>query len=145
MNVLESAQKTAEKASKTVKGSFSITKKKVRRSVHFHCPKTLKLPRTPKYLRKSIPKVNSLDAFSIIKAPLTTESAMRIIETDNTLVFLCDVRANKRQIKKAIKELYDVDCVKVNTLIRPDGIKKAFIRLSPSTDATEVANKIGFI
>lgn len=43
---------------------------------------------------------------------------MKKIEENNTLVFLCDVKANKRQIKEALKKLYDVDCVKVNTLIR---------------------------
>lgn len=36
----------------------------------------------------------------------------------NTLVFIVDVKANKRQIKEALKKLYDVDCLKINTLIR---------------------------
>lgn len=43
---------------------------------------------------------------------------MKKIEENNTLVFVCDVKANKRQIKEALKKLYDVDCVKINTLIR---------------------------
>lgn len=43
---------------------------------------------------------------------------MKKIEENNTLVFIVDVKANKRQIKDAIKKLYDVDCIKVNTLIR---------------------------
>ena len=43
---------------------------------------------------------------------------MKKIEENNTLVFICDVKANKRQIKDALKKLYDVECVKVNTLIR---------------------------
>lgn len=43
---------------------------------------------------------------------------MKKIEENNTLVFICDVKANKRQIKEALKKLYDVDCVKINTLIR---------------------------
>ena len=43
---------------------------------------------------------------------------MKKIEENNTLVFLCDVKANKRQIKAALKTLYDVDVVKINTLIR---------------------------
>lgn len=50
--------------------------------------------------------------------PLNTESAMKKIEENNTLVFICDVKANKRQIKEALKKLYDVDCVKINTLVR---------------------------
>ena len=48
-------------------------------------------------------------------------------------------RANKRQIKEALKKMYDVDCVKVNTLIRPDGSKKAYARLTPDVDALDIA------
>ena len=43
---------------------------------------------------------------------------MKKIEENNTLVFLCDVKANKRQIKQALKQLYDVETVKINTLVR---------------------------
>ena len=43
---------------------------------------------------------------------------MKKIEENNTLVFIVDVKANKRQIKAALKKLYDVDCVKINTLVR---------------------------
>lgn len=43
---------------------------------------------------------------------------MKKIEENNTLVFIVDIKANKRQIKEAIKKLYDVDTVKINTLIR---------------------------
>lgn len=43
---------------------------------------------------------------------------MKKIEENNTLVFIVDVKANKRQIKAALKKLYDVDTVKINTLIR---------------------------
>lgn len=34
---------------------------------------------------------------------------------------------------------------KVNTLIRPDGQKKAYVRLTADYDALDVANKIGII
>jgi len=43
---------------------------------------------------------------------------MKKIEEHNTLVFVVDVKANKYQIKQAIKKLYDVDVLKINTLIR---------------------------
>ena len=59
-----------------------------------------------------------LDAFSIVKYPLTTESAMKKIEDNNTLVFIVDKRANKPLVKQAVKSLYDVDIAKVNTLVR---------------------------
>ena len=50
--------------------------------------------------------------------PLNTESAMKKIEEHNTLVFIVDIKSNKRQIKDAVKKLYDVQAAKVNTLIR---------------------------
>jgi large subunit ribosomal protein L23Ae len=59
-----------------------------------------------------------MDEFRTIISPLNTESAMKKIEEHNTLVFIVDVRSNKRQIKEAVKKLYDVQTVKINTLIR---------------------------
>ena len=84
----------------------------------FHRPKTLRLARHPRYPRKSIPHAPRMDQFRTIVSPLNTESAMKKIEEHNTLVFIVDVRANKRQIKDAVKKLYDVNTAKVNTLIR---------------------------
>ncbi|ELK29664.1 Cystatin-B [Myotis davidii] len=48
---------------------------------------------------------------------------MKKTEDNNTLVFIVDVKANKHQIKQAVKKLYDIDVAKVNTLIRPDGVR----------------------
>lgn len=67
------------------------------------------------------------------------------IEDNNTLVFIVDPTSNKYQIKKAVKELYEIDVAKVNTLIRPTGDKKAYVKLAPDFDALDVANKIGII
>ena len=64
---------------------------------------------------------------------------MKKIEENNTLVFIVDVKANKRQIAAALKKQYDVTTVKINTLIRPDGSKKAFARLTPDVDALDIA------
>ena len=59
-----------------------------------------------------------LDKYKVIRFPLTTESAMKKIEDNNTLVFIVDKKANKPQIKLAVKQLYDIDVSKVNTLNR---------------------------
>ncbi|XP_041534670.1 60S ribosomal protein L23a-like [Microtus oregoni] len=140
------AKVKALKAKKAVlKGVHSHKKKKIRTSPTFRRPKTLRLRRQPKYPRKSAPRRNKLDHYAIIKFPLTTESAMKKIEDNNTLVFIVNVKANKHQIKQAVKKLYDIDVAKVNTLIRPDGEKKAYVRLAPDYDALDVANKIGII
>ena len=96
----------------------SQKKTKVRTSTTFHRPKTLVLSRAPKYPRKSVPHAPRLDEHKIIVHPLNTEGALKKIEEQNTLVFIVDVKANKAQIKLALKKLYDIDTVKINTLIR---------------------------
>merc|ERR1712110_1061290 len=126
-------------------GVNTSKKKKIRSSVHFHRPKTLKLNRQPKYPRKSVMGENKMDQYRILRHPLTTESAMRKIEDQNTLVFVVDVRANKYQIKDAVNKMYKIKAQKVNTLVRPDGSKKAFVRLTPDFDALDVANTIGLV
>ncbi|KAB2575866.1 putative 60s ribosomal protein l25 protein [Lasiodiplodia theobromae] len=131
--------KASAAAKATLKGVNSHKVRKVRKSTTFHRPKTLQLSRAPKYPRKSIPSQPRLDASKVIIHPLNTESAMKKIEEHNTLVFIVDVKANKRQIKEALKNLYDIETIKVNTLIRPDGKKKAFARLTPDVDALDIA------
>ncbi|XP_074065009.1 large ribosomal subunit protein uL23-like [Macrotis lagotis] len=140
------AKVKALKAKKAVlKGVYRHKKKKIRTSPTFRRPKALRLCRQPKYLWKSAPRRNKLDHYAIIKFPLTTESAMKKIEDNNTLVFIVDIKANKHQIKPTVKKLYDIDVAKVNTLIQPDGEKKAYVWLAPDYDALDVANKIGII
>ncbi|KAI9013105.1 ribosomal protein L23 [Gaertneriomyces semiglobifer] len=144
--VAPTAVAKAQQAKKAaLKGTNGKKVQKVRTNTHFFRPKTLRLPRAPKYPRRSVPRKPELDQYKIVQYPLNTESAMKKMEEANTLVFICDVRANKRQIKEAVKRLYDVEAARINTLIRPDGLKKAYVRLSADDDALDVANKIGFI
>jgi len=84
------------------------------------------------------------DPYSIIKYPLSTEKAIRLIETENKLTFIVDKKAKKPEIKKAIEELFKVKVTKVNTLIYK-GKKKAYIKLSPETPAIDVATQLGLM
>lgn len=70
---------------------------------------------------------------------------MKMIENNNTIVFIVDVRANKPKIKAALQKTYGIEAVKVNTLVRPDGLKKAYVRLTADVDALDVASHIGII
>merc|ERR1712083_970011 len=135
-------KKATKQATRVTKGT---RRRKIRTSVQFRRPHTLRLPRNPKYPRRSVPRKSKLDAFSVVKYPLTTESAMKKIEDNNTLVFIVDRLANKYQIKASVKKLYEIDAARVNTLHRPDGLKKAYVKLAPDYDALDVANKIGII
>lgn len=116
---LEAVEKAKAASKATLGGTEARRVRKIRTSSTFRLPKTLALPRNPKYQRKALPKrADKMDQFAILKFPLNTESAMRQIEDHNTLVFVCDVRANKKQIKAAVKNMYGVEIAHVNTLIR---------------------------
>uniref|UniRef100_A0A6G1SQK3 60S ribosomal protein L23a n=1 Tax=Aceria tosichella TaxID=561515 RepID=A0A6G1SQK3_9ACAR len=137
--------KAQDAKKKVEKGVWTKRTRKVRTSASFRRPHTKILQRKPKCPKRSVPHRPRLDRFSIIKHPLTTESAMKKIEDNNTLVFIVDLKANKIQIEMAVKKLYQIGVQSVNTLIRPDGQKKAYVRLAPDYDALDVANKIGII
>ncbi len=52
----------------------------------------------------------------IIKAPIITEKASNLKETENTYTFSVDVKANKTQIKQAIEAIFNVKVESVNTI-----------------------------
>jgi len=74
-----------------------------------------------------------------------TEVASRMLETENKLVLMVDLRASKDDVKQAVEELYEVQVEKVNVLITPRGEKKAFVKLHPDYKAVDVAIKLGII
>lgn len=135
----------AKKVAGALKKGTGRKATKVHTKVHFYRPKTLKLQRAPKAPHRVTKSIEGPKAYDIIKFPLTTESAMKKIEENNTLVFIVNLTANKRQIKEAVKNLYEIKAAKVNTLIRPDGQKKAYVRLTSDFEAADVANKLGII
>ena len=127
------------------KGSHTKKREKIWTKVTFRLPKTLKLKRNPIAPKRSVKKESTWDKYAVVKYPLSTEAAIKTIEDHNTLVFLVDKRATKPTIKKACQELYNITVKRVNTLITPKGNKKAYVVLSKTHDALEVANKIGIM
>lgn len=80
-----------------------------------------------------------------IKYPISTEKAVRLMESDNKLVFIVERKATKQDIKKEIEKMFNVKVIKVNTLITPLGQKKAYVKLSKETLAIDVATKLGLM
>eukprot|EP01133_Synstelium_polycarpum_P006392 gene6392-7413_t len=138
-------EKATAAAAAVKKGTFKKTTRKIRTNVIFRRPHVFQQDKKPTYPRSSVKKVSKMDQFRVLKAPLTTESATKKIESCNTITFMVDMFSNKYQIAQAVKKMYDVKIKRVNTMITPRGEKKAFVTLDPSFDAADVANKIGLI
>ena len=86
-----------------------------------------------------------MDPYDVILYPLMTEAASRMIETENKLVFIVNLKAKKADVRRAVEELYEVVVEKVNTLITPTGEKKAFVKLHPDYRASDVAIRLGIL
>ena len=105
----------------------------------------LKLARKPKYAKKSVERQNTWDRYSILLAPCTSERFYKKMENENTIIFYVAQKANKQEIKKAFNDAFGVKPEKVNTMNTILGRKKAFIKIPKTSEATEIANKIGLI
>jgi ribosomal protein uL23 len=83
--------------------------------------------------------------FSVIKYPLATEKSIRMMETENKLVFIADRKATRQEIKKDIESAFKVKITKINTAIDAKGRKKVYVQLSPETPAIDIATDLGLI
>jgi len=86
-----------------------------------------------------------MDAHEVILYPLMTEAASMMIETENKIVFMVSLKANKVAVRKAVEKLYEVRVKRVNIQVTPRGEKKAFVKLQPNYKAADVAIKLGML
>ena len=86
-----------------------------------------------------------MDPHEVILYPLVTEKVMNLIERENKLVFIVNIKADKRDIKKAVEELFEVEVESVRTLITPKGLKKAYVKLKSEYSASDLAARLGIL
>ena len=86
-----------------------------------------------------------MDPYKIIKHPLSTEKSIRLMESENKLIFAVDKAATKHEIKKAIEEMFKVEVVDVNTMINPHGEKRAYVKFSQKNPAIDIATQMGLM
>ncbi len=85
--------------------------------------------------------------YTLIQSPIITEQTAQLGEKLKQVVFKVDLSANKRDIKKAVEELFKVEVVNVTTSIvkgkrkrnrfgiyKKSNYKKAFVSLSEDSD-----------
>ncbi|MHC1594527.1 MAG: 50S ribosomal protein L23 [Methanotrichaceae archaeon] len=81
----------------------------------------------------------------IVKAPFITEKVTNMIDANNTMEFLVDIRYTKPEIKRALESLYEIEVVKVRTMITTTGEKKAIVKLAGDDSANELASRLGLL
>jgi len=86
-----------------------------------------------------------MDPYDVILNPIITEVSSRILEAENKIIFAVGLKTSKKDIKKAVEDLYEVKVERVTTVITAKGVKKAFVRLHPDYKAVDIAIKLGVI
>ena len=86
-----------------------------------------------------------MEPTEVIFYPLMTEAASLMVEEQNKLIFVVNLKAGKSDIKKAVEQLYEVKVDRITVLITPQGEKKAFVKLKPEYKASDVAIKLGIL
>ncbi|PIN86503.1 50S ribosomal protein L23 [Candidatus Woesearchaeota archaeon CG10_big_fil_rev_8_21_14_0_10_44_13] len=81
----------------------------------------------------------------VIKHPLSTEKSIRLMESENKLIFVVDIRATKDDVKKAIEDMFKAKVEKVNTFMTCKGQKRAYIKFSAETPAIDIATQLGLM
>tara|TARA_B100000925_G_scaffold212660_1_gene162308 strand:- start:40 stop:336 length:297 start_codon:yes stop_codon:yes gene_type:complete len=85
--------------------------------------------------------------YTLIKSPIITEQTAQLGETLKQVVFKVDISANKKEIKKAVEKLFNVEVIKVTTsvvkgktkrnrfgLYKKSDYKKAFVSISKESE-----------
>ena len=85
-----------------------------------------------------------MDPYKIVKYPLSTEKSIRLMESQNKLIFVVDIDADKKMIKNAVEEMFKVKVDNVKTHIK-GGEKRAYVRFSSENPAIDIETKLGLM
>ena len=85
-----------------------------------------------------------MDPYKIVKYPLSTEKSIRLMESQNKLIFIVDIDADKGIIKKAIESMFKAKVDSVRTYISR-GEKRAYIKFAEESPAIDIATQLGLM
>lgn len=85
------------------------------------------------------------DPHKVIFHPQVTEKAVKLIESENKLVFIVDMGASRADVKHAVEILFEVRVKDVKIEVTPEGQKRAYVKLAPEFMADEIAAKLGVV
>ncbi len=81
----------------------------------------------------------------ILKHLVATEKATLMIDEENKLQFIVDMKADKRAIKEEVERLFDTPVRSVRTMITFKGEKKAIVELEEEGKAKEIGTSLGIL
>ena len=83
-----------------------------------------------------------MDPYDIIFHPYVTEKTMNFMDKNNALEFIVRRNADKKIIKKAVENMFEVKVKDVRTRITKQG-KHAIVTFMPEFKAEDIGMRIG--
>ena len=81
---------------------------------------------------------------NILLYPVSTEKAIKMMEIENKIIFVVDMRSSKTEIINAFQEEFKIKPISVNTQVKRSK-KFAFIKLKQETPAIDIATRLGLM
>ncbi len=88
--------------------------------------------------------LGKMDPHKIVKYPLSTEKSIRLMESQNKLIFVVNIDADKKMIKNAIESMFKAKVDNVRTYVS-NGEKKAYVKFSNESPAIDIATQLGLM
>jgi len=80
-----------------------------------------------------------------LKHVVPSEKATLMIDSENKLQFIVDMRANKKEIAREVERVFETPVKSVRTLITFKGEKKAIVELEEEDKAKEIGTSLGIL
>jgi large subunit ribosomal protein L23 len=80
-----------------------------------------------------------------LKHIVPSEKATKLIDSENKIQVIVDLRATKREIKREVERVFETPVKSVRTMITFKGEKKAIIELEEEGKAKEIGTSLGIL
>jgi large subunit ribosomal protein L23 len=81
----------------------------------------------------------------VLRHVLPSEKTTLMIDSENKLQFIVDLRANREEIKREVEIVFETSVKSVRTLISSKGEKKAIIEFEDEGKAKEIGTSLGIL
>lgn len=80
-----------------------------------------------------------------LKHIVPSEKATKVIDSENKIQVIVDLRATKSEIKREVERVFETPVKSVRTMITFKGEKKAIIELEEEGKAKEIGTSLGIL
>jgi len=80
-----------------------------------------------------------------LKHIVPSEKATKVIDSENKIQVIVDLRATKSEIKREVERVFETSVKSVRTMITFKGEKKAIIELEEEGKAKEIGTSLGIL